>query len=68
MPGQTVFSLGCCGVCPAQGCVWALPGGSRGIFQVHRFLHTAEFYWNLTLLLFDDPGFVKYIQEAIWVM
>ncbi|KAL2294964.1 hypothetical protein Nmel_018108 [Mimus melanotis] len=23
-------SLGRCGVCPAQGCAWALPGGSRG--------------------------------------
>lgn len=23
-------SLGCCGVCTAQGCAWALPGGSGG--------------------------------------
>lgn len=61
-------SLGCCGVCPAQGCAWALPGGSREIFQVRWFLRTAEFYWNLTLLWFDDPGFVKYIQEGIWMM
>lgn len=32
-------SLGCSGVCPAQGCAWAL---LREIFQVHWFLHTVE--------------------------
>lgn len=42
--------------------------GAGEIFQVHRFLRTAEFYWNLTLVLFDDPGFVKCIQEGIWMM
>lgn len=42
--------------------------GAGEIFQVHRFLRTAEFYCNLTLLSFDDPGFVKYIQEGMWMM